>query len=58
MKQLTLQIDKPEKSRAGLYLDKDLHDELTYIAEASGVSFNEAAIELIKTGIETAKNNQ
>jgi len=44
---------KPQKARAGLYLDKELHEAVKGIAARSGISYNETVIELIKAGIKS-----
>lgn len=49
---INLSIAKPEKVRAGLYLDSVLHQVIAAIAEHNGISFNEAAILLIDRGIQ------
>ena len=44
---------KPEKTRTGLYLDRELHEEVKAIAQRSGTSYNEAISTLVKKGIES-----
>lgn len=55
MSKIKLKSEKPQKTRSGLYLDKDLHDQVKSVAEHNGLSYNETLVLLIKRGLETSK---
>lgn len=50
-KMLKLDIDKKFKVRQGLYMDEALLNTVHEVAENSGISWNQAAIELIERGL-------
>lgn len=52
---LKLKSEKPLKTRSGIYLDKDLHDQVKSVAKHNGLSYNETVILLIKRGLESSK---
>lgn len=55
MAHLKLKSEKPEKTRSGLYLDRELYDQVKRTAAHNGMSYNETLILLIKRGIEASK---
>lgn len=56
MQKVKLKSEKPEKTRSGLYLDKDLHEQVKGVASDNGLSYNETLILLIKRGLEISKS--
>ena len=47
---------KKEKVRWGLYIDRDVHDEVMAIANRSGVSYNNAINHIIRSGIKALRD--
>jgi hypothetical protein len=52
MQEIELKV-QTEKARAGLYMDAELYDEFCEFADDHGVSFNQAAIYLMRLGMES-----
>lgn len=55
MTHIKLKSEKPEKTRSGLYLDKELHEQVKNTAEHNSLSYNETLVLLIKRGLEASK---
>jgi hypothetical protein len=52
---LKLKSEKTEKTRSGLYLDKELHEKVKSVAVLNGLSYNETLILLIKRGLKVSE---
>ena len=55
MPPVKLKSEKPQKTRSGLYLDKELHLKVKQVAEHNQLSYNETLVLLIKRGLEASK---
>lgn len=45
---LVLKKNRMEKKRTGLYLDKELFEQIQALADDTGISFNEAAVQMLE----------
>lgn len=52
---LKLKSERPEKTRSGIYLDRELHEQVKSVAKHNSLSYNETVILLIKRGLESSK---
>lgn len=52
---IKLKSERPEKTRSGIYLDKELHDRVKSVAKHNSLSYNETVILLIKRGLDNSQ---